>query len=83
MEVHIRGKDSDIEIITYAPTSGAEDETVEQFHDDIERTVADCDSKYKIITGDFNPKIETKTKEDFISMGAWNRRQKGKRRSLN
>ena len=56
----------------YAPTSSAEDEKVEQFYDDIERAMADSDSKYKIITGDFNAKIGNKTKEeDFKSMGAF------------
>ena len=49
-------------IYAYAPTFSAEDEKVEQFYDDIERTMADSDSKYKIITGDFNAKIGTNTK---------------------
>ena len=45
---------------------------MEQFYGDIERAMADSDSKYKIITGDFNAKIRTKTKEeDFKSMGAF------------
>ena len=48
------------------PTSSAEDEKVEQFYDDIERAIADSVSKYKIITGDFNPKIGTKTKEEDV-----------------
>ena len=52
-------------INAYAPTSSVEDEKVEQFCDDIERAVADSDFKYKIITGDFNAKIGTETKEDF------------------
>ena len=39
------------------------DEKVEQFYDDIERAMADSDSKYKIITGNFNAKIGTKTKK--------------------
>ena len=43
---------------------------MEQFYD-IERTMADSDSKCKIITGDFNTKIGTKTKEDFKSKGAF------------
>ena len=59
-------------INAYAPTSSAEDEKVEQFYDDIERAMADSDSKYKIITGDFNSKIKTKKKEEvFKSMGAF------------
>ena len=59
-------------INTYAPTSSAEDEKVEQFYDDIERAMADSDSKYKIITGDFNANIGTKTKEEYSkSMGAF------------
>ena len=56
----------------YAPTSSAEDEKVEQFYDDIEKAMADSDSKYKIFTEDFTTKIGTKTKEeDFKSMGAF------------
>ena len=40
-------------------------------HDDIERVMADSDSKYKIITGHFTAKIRTKTKEEnFKGMGA-------------
>ena len=46
-------------INAYAPTSSAEDEKVEQFYDDVERAMVDGDSKYKIITGDFNAKIRT------------------------
>ena len=58
-------------INAYAPTSSAEDEKVEQFYD-TERAMADSDSKYKIITGDFNAIIGTKTKaKDFKSMGAF------------
>ena len=38
---------------------------VEQFHDDIERTMADTDSKYKIITGDFNTKIALLLRPNF------------------
>ena len=46
----------------------------------IERAMADSDSKYKIITGDFNAKIETKTKEeDFKSMGAFEIRERNER----
>ena len=33
--------------------------------------MADSDSKYKIITGDFNAKNRTEIKEDFKSMGAF------------
>ena len=40
--------------------------------DDIERAMADSDSQYEILTGDFNAKIVTKTKEeDFKSTGAF------------
>ena len=56
-------KDSVSVLNAYAPTSSAEDEKVEQFYDEIERAMADSDSRYKIITGDFNAKTETKTKE--------------------
>ena len=45
---------------------------MEQFYDDIERAMADSNSKYKIITEDFNAKIGTKTKEeDFKSIRAF------------
>ena len=47
-----------------------EDEKGEQFYA-TERAIADSDFKYKIITGNFNAKIGTKTKEDFKSMGAF------------
>ena len=70
MEINLQGKDPVTVIYAYAPTSRAEDEKVEQIYDDIERTMADRDSKYKIITGGFNAKIGTKTKEeDFQSKG--------------
>ena len=72
MEISLQGKDSVTVINAYAPTSSAEDEKVEQFYGDIERAMADNNSKYKIITGGFNAKIGTKTKEeDFKSMGAF------------
>ena len=67
MEVNLQGKDPVTVINAYAPTSTAEDEKVEQFYD-VERAVGDCVSKYKIITGDFNAKIGTKTKQDFSSV---------------
>ena len=70
MEINLQGKDSVIVINAFAPTSGAEDETMEQFYDDIERAMVESDSKYKIITGDSHAKIGTKTKEDFKSMEA-------------
>ena len=57
-------------INTSAPTSSTEDEKVEQIYDDTERAMADSGSKYKIITGDFNAEIGTKTKEDFKSLWA-------------
>ena len=46
MKVNLQGKDSVAVINAYAPTSSAEDEKVEQFYDDIERAMADSDSKY-------------------------------------
>ena len=45
MEINLQGKDSVTVINAYAPTSRAEDEKVEQFYDDIERAMADSDSK--------------------------------------
>ena len=83
IEINLQGKDSVTVINAYAPTSSAEDKRVEQFYDDIERAMADSDPKYKIITGDFNAKFETKTKEeDFKSMGAfgiWEGNERGDR----
>ena len=71
MKVNLQGKDSVTVLNAYAPASNAEGEKVEQFYDNIERAMADSDSKYKIITEDFNAKIGTKIKEeDFKSMGA-------------
>ena len=58
-------------INAFAPSSSAEDEKVEQFYD-IEKAMADSDSKYRITTEDVTAKIETKTKEgDFKSLGAF------------
>ena len=72
MGVNLQGKDSDAVINAYAPTSNPEDKKVEQFYDNIERAMADSDSKYKIITGDFSAKVDSKTKQDdFKSMGAF------------
>ena len=80
MEINLQGKDSATVINAYAPTSSAEDEKVEQFYDDIERAMADSYSKYKIITGDFNAKIGTKTnEEDFKSMGTFKIRERNER----
>ena len=65
----LQGKDSVTVINAYAPTSSVEDSKVEQFYDDIERAMADSDSKCNIFTGDFNTTIGTKTKEeDFKGM---------------
>ena len=58
-------------INAYAPTSSAEDEKGEQFYDHIERAIADSDSRYQIILGDFNAKIGTEAKEDFKNMEAF------------
>ena len=69
MKVNLQ--DSATVINAYAPTSSAEDEEVEHFHDDTERAMADSDSKYKIVTGASNAKIRTKSKEDFKSIRAF------------
>ena len=46
--------------------------------------MADTDSKYEIITGDFNAKIETEMKEeDFKSMETFGKGEKNERCSLN
>ena len=69
MEINLQGKDSVTVINADALTSNSEDKKVD--HDDIERAMADSDSKYKIITGDFTANTGTKTKEeDFKGMGA-------------
>ena len=53
---------------------------MEQFYD-IERAMADSDSKYKIIAGDFSAKIGTKTKEeDFKGMEAFGIGERNERR---
>ena len=52
MARNLQGKYSVSVINANAPTSSAD----EQFYDDIERAMADSDSKHKIITGDFNAK---------------------------
>ena len=60
-------------------TSKASTEGEKQFYD-IERAIAGSDSKYKVITGDFNAKIGTKTKaEDLKSMGAFRIRERNER----
>ena len=69
METNLQGNDSVTVINAYAPPSSAEDEKVEQVFDDIERAMADSNSKNEI-TGDVNAKIETKTKENFKSLEA-------------
>ena len=45
-------------------TVSAEHEKLENVYNDIGRTMTDCDSTGKVITGDFNDLIGTKTKED-------------------
>ena len=69
MKVSLQGKESVTVLNAYASASSAEDEKVEQFYDDMERAMPDSDSKCKIITGDFNPKTGTKTKENIKNMG--------------
>ena len=60
LEVNLQGKDSVTVINAYAPTSSAEEEKGDRFYDDIERAMSHYmshgDSKYKIMTGDFNAK---------------------------
>ena len=63
LELSLQGKDLVTVINTCAPSSSAKYEKVKQFYDDIERAMADCDIKYKIIIGDFNAKIGTKAKK--------------------
>ena len=60
---------------------------MEQFCDDVERVMADNDSKFKINTGDFNAKKKkekkkNKNEEDFKSMEAFGigeRNERGER----
>ena len=66
MEIHLQGKDSVTVMNAYAPTSSAEDEKMEQFYD-IEKAMANSDSKNKIFTGDFNAKTGTKKKKTSIA----------------
>ena len=51
-------------INAYAPTSSTEDEKMKQCYDDTERAMDFSEAKYKIVTGDFNAKTETKTKKE-------------------
>ena len=74
MEVNLQEKDAVTMIKAYAPTCSADDETVEQSNDNIERAMADTDSKYKIINllKISRQKLGTKTKEEgFKSMGTF------------
>ena len=45
MEENLQGKNSVTVINVYAPTSSTEDKKVEQVYDDVERAMADSDSK--------------------------------------
>ena len=71
MEINLQEKDSVTVMDAYEPTYSAEDEQVEHFYDEIERAMADSDSRYKIRIGNVNAKIGAKTEEDFKSMGAF------------
>ena len=57
---------------------------MEQVYDNIERTVVDSDSNYKIAAGDFNADIGTKTKEEnFKKHGyVWKGRENRQKGSL-
>ena len=72
MKVNLQGNVSVRVTNAYAPTSSAENEKVEQFYDDIARTMADSDTKYIFIIRDSNAEIGTKTKEEYLErMGAF------------
>ena len=76
MEVNLQGKDSVAVINAYAPTSCAQGEKVGQFYD-IERAMADSDSKHKIITGAFSMhKLELKQKKKTSK--AWKHLKQGR-----
>ena len=77
MGVNLQEKDSVIGINAYAPTSSSEDKKVEHFHGDIERAMADSDSKYKIITGDFNAK-EMELRQKRKTSKAWEHLKEGR-----
>ena len=62
-EIYLQGIESVIVVNANSPTSSAEDERVKQLYDDIERAMADSDSKNKITAGDFNAKVGTKIKK--------------------
>ena len=77
MEINLQGKDPFTVIYAF----GAEDEKMAQFYDDIERAMADSDTKYKIITGDFNARIGTKAKEEYFkSMGVFGIGERNKKK---
>ena len=78
MKVNLKGKYSVTVMNAYAPTFSAEDEKMDTFYD-IEREVANSDSKYRISIGDFTAEIGTKTKEDFKSMGAFGIEERNER----
>ena len=67
-------------INAYASTSSAQDEQVEEFYDDTEKAMADRDSKYKIITGDFNAEFGDKNKSRRLQKqgSSWKRGEKMK-----
>ena len=67
MEANLHDNDSVSVINAYTQTSSVEDAQAEQYYDDIERAMADSDSKYKVTAGDFNEKLELQQKE-FKSM---------------
>ena len=78
MKPNLLGQDSVTAKNAYASRSSA-GENVEGFNGDVERAMADSDSKYQIITGDFNTKSGTETKEHFkttkvFGMGVKNKR---------
>ena len=41
---------------------------MKQFYNDIEKAMNDSDSKHKIITGDYNAKSGTNTKEEVLKI---------------
>ena len=54
---------------------------MEPFYRDTERAMADSDSNYKTITGDFNAKLGTKPKEeDWKSMGKFGMEERNERK---
>ena len=52
---------------------------MDKSYDDLERAMADSDSKYKMMTTVFNAKFGTETKEEFKRMGSFGKEERNER----